>query len=302
MDIRFAPETGLDFNLDTQDGSVNYIVTPTNDARLLPVYPIGYGYFIAGPAHYTERSGNHPLYQIFHTVRGEGRFRVNDREYIAGPGSFVLLDCSIRHRYESNNCIWEHEWVNFNGAACSIYFEMITRDGFRILSPGDSQSLAKLMNEIRSGFNAQDMAGVLHTSTRIISFLDAYYQFVVEEKRERIDDRHGDIMRSVRYIDSHYMEKITLDSLAQVAYLSKYYFIRAFKEYVGMKPHEYLDTVRISHAQRLLSNTSLSVEEIGLRTGFQSSKSFITKFKSTIGVTPGKFRKDSCAWRIKEKN
>lgn len=63
-----------------------------------------------------------------------------------------------------------------------------------------------------------------------------------------------------------------------------------------------MDTVRISHAQRLPSNTGLPVEEIGLRTGLQIGKNFITKFKSTIGVTLGKYRKDSCAWRVKEKN
>ena len=157
-----------------------------------------------------------------------------------------------------------------------------------------------MISEMRLGFSRQDLAGLMHTSTRIISLLDTIYGLIVEQKRDRIDDSRANIMRSVNYIDEHYMEPLTHRQLAQLSYLSEYYYSRVFKEYIGMTPHEYLNAVRISHAQNLLISTSLSVEEIAWKTGFPQCKSFIYRFRSITGITPGQYRKNAGGWENSE--
>ena len=59
----------------------------------------------------------------------------------------------------------------------------------------------------------------------------------------------------------------------------------------GRTPHEYLSAVRLRHAKELLTETALSVEEIGFRCGFSSSTAFIRSFRQATSITPASFRK-----------
>ena len=87
------------------------------------------------------------------------------------------------------------------------------------------------------------------------------------------------------------MDRLNLETLSQAAYLSKYYYAHAFKQYMGMTAYEYVNSVRLSHAKSLLVTTSHSVEDIGWLTGFNGSKNFIRQFRQTLGITPGEYRK-----------
>lgn len=147
------------------------------------------------------------------------------------------------------------------------------------------------MHEVGNGILEQDMPGFVHSCTKIICLLDAIYGFVVAQKRMLMADLRGNVMRSAKYIDTHYMEKLSIVQLAQVAFLSKYHYLRAFKKYIGMTPYGYLCAVRISRAQNLLITTGLSVDDIGWQVGFSGSKNLIRQFKQSNGVTPGEYRK-----------
>ena len=152
------------------------------------------------------------------------------------------------------------------------------------------------MHEIRGSVTRQDMSSFVHTSTCLICLLDAIYALATEQNRQRVGDKRDNVLQSARYIDAHYMEHLTLDALAQSAYLSKFYYSRAFKHYVGMTPMEYLNTVRVSHAKSLLITTELPVEDVGWRTDFGGSKNLIRQFKLATGMTPGEYRRQCFGW------
>ena len=72
--------------------------------------------------------------------------------------------------------------------------------------------------------------------------------------------------------------------------MSKYHFIRTFRGVVGDTPYHYLALYRIHQSQKLLAETSLSVQEIALQVGFANSKNFIACFKKHVFVTPSQYR------------
>lgn len=284
-----APHSGISFQLDLQEGSVLYTATPFKQARLLPISPVSYGHFIAGPGHFTQRTHSQNLCQIFITLGGSGRFLVDGREFIANPGSIALLDCSRPNRYEALSGGWDHEWVNFSGPSCGVYYDLINPDGFAVHPLEDNHTLTALMHEIRDTLSRQDPIETVHISTLIIRMLDAHYRLVLS--RQRTGESDGNISRAIRYMDEHYDLPLTLDQLAQTAYLSKFYFARAFRKSAGMTPMDYLNAVRVHHAQNLLLTTELTVEEIALRTGYSGSKNLIRQFSQITGMTPGEYRK-----------
>lgn len=72
--------------------------------------------------------------------------------------------------------------------------------------------------------------------------------------------------------------------------ISRYRLCREYRSVYGVSPISDLNITRIEHAKKLLSETSLSVQEIGNRTGFYDINNFIRIFKKDTGLTPGKFR------------
>ncbi len=90
------------------------------------------------------------------------------------------------------------------------------------------------------------------------------------------------------YIEEYFAEGITLNQLAQQVALSPYYLLRAFSAEVGMPPYEYLESVRIRHAQRLIE-TGKPLAEVAAEVGFSSQSHMTRQFKKIIGATPGQY-------------
>jgi AraC-like DNA-binding protein len=92
--------------------------------------------------------------------------------------------------------------------------------------------------------------------------------------------------RICEYIDSHLQENIALEVLAEIAQLSVHHFARAFRQSVGIPPHNYIVKRRVEHAQQLLRNTDLPVSEIAIEAGFTDQSHLARHFRTIIGVSP----------------
>ena len=91
------------------------------------------------------------------------------------------------------------------------------------------------------------------------------------------------------YLETHYGENVSLDRLAEIAGLSKYYLLRSFTRQKGISPYRYLETVRIDRAKRLLEQGVRPVDA-ALQTGFSDQSHFTNYFKNLIGLTPRQYQ------------
>lgn len=98
-------------------------------------------------------------------------------------------------------------------------------------------------------------------------------------------------MEVCSYIDEHCSENLSLEDAASYSGFSKYHFTRLFKQFTGTTFYKYLNQKRITHAERSLSDMSLSVTDVALSSGFNSISSFIRMFKIMKGCTPSEFRR-----------
>ncbi len=95
------------------------------------------------------------------------------------------------------------------------------------------------------------------------------------------------------YIKAYFYDSISLEDLAALVGLSRYYFARMFKRSTGFSPHEYLTRERIEQAKRLLSLGVMNITEVAHFTGFADVSKFSTIFKSIVGVPPSAIIKES---------
>lgn len=98
------------------------------------------------------------------------------------------------------------------------------------------------------------------------------------------------IKAALHYIDTHYMEPISLRDVANAASYSCCHFSKIFKMQLGICFVGYLSQVRIHYAKKLLQCTDLSVTEIALEVGFNDLSHFERVFRTTQHQTPSKFR------------
>ena len=94
------------------------------------------------------------------------------------------------------------------------------------------------------------------------------------------------VEKIVQYIDANYMQKITLNDLAQVSKYNRNYISQFFKSNLGVNFHDYLTRIRLREATLALGQTDQSVSEIALSHGFSDLKSFNTVFRARFSKTP----------------
>lgn len=98
------------------------------------------------------------------------------------------------------------------------------------------------------------------------------------------------IHNALSLMHARYAEDLTLDDLAEAAIMSKFHFIRIFRDALGVTPCRYLSAVRLHEAKRLLRSTRMNVSDISTRVGYSSTGSFTRRFTDSVGYSPIQYR------------
>jgi AraC family transcriptional regulator len=98
------------------------------------------------------------------------------------------------------------------------------------------------------------------------------------------------LARVVEFMTAHYAMPVTLDMLAKEAGISKFHFVRVFREALGQTPHSMLVSIRLNAAARLLVSTALRIEEIASDCGYARVDHFGAAFRRRHGMSPRRYR------------
>ncbi len=135
---------------------------------------------------------------------------------------------------------------------------------------------------------------------------ERYYQSMMEGSASRLcisllrfQVRHQAQVRHRRaitplleYLSEHFAT-VTLEELAQASSYNASYLSRLFRETFDVSFTDYVNILRVNRAMKLLQETELTAEEVGLEVGFHSRKHFYDMFRRHTGMTPGAFRGES---------
>ena len=103
------------------------------------------------------------------------------------------------------------------------------------------------------------------------------------------NENYKKIEKLIKYIDENFKEQPTIDQLANYIGMSKYHLIRVFKEYVGVTPIQFLQSVTLNYAKEHLKE-SKSILDSSLDIGLSSSSRLHDLFVNIIGVTPKEYK------------
>ena len=115
------------------------------------------------------------------------------------------------------------------------------------------------------------------------------YLLEVDSARRQVEQMP--FRRAKEYIREHYQNPLTLEEVSGVAGFHTAYFSTLFKKETGEKFTDYLSSVRIQAAQKLLMGSDLSIPMVAEKTGYGDVKYFSKQFKKAIGLSPQEYRK-----------
>ncbi len=133
----------------------------------------------------------------------------------------------------------------------------------------------------------QDGIKVISNATdieAIVRYLTKGFSLLATQNHEDTEDRYQRITEDiVGYIKTHYMEPLTLDSIADHFHMSKTYVSRLLKRYTNQSFLKILVDTRMEAACRMIQADKLKLYEIAERTGYNDFSYFIQAFKKNMG-------------------
>ena len=170
-------------------------------------------------------------------------------------------------------------------------------DGHAYSCRGDYASVSRVDNLIK---NAQSrVKSIFERADRLKpgeSFYDQLFldhlakELLISLNRANPQIKSTRLLEILNYIEQNYGGKLTLSTLSNKFSLSESYISRLFKNELDSKPSEYINNIRISAAEALLSTTDMSVCEIAERVGYSDVYYFSKTFKRLVGYSPSKMR------------
>lgn len=255
------------------------------------------GQFYCDDSYFTERDGLEECLLIY-TISGSGKVCHGGVSRSLEAGSLVLMDCREYQDYRtSKGDHWLFFWMHFTGKSAFDYVRLINRGRLEVtqLKPERFDGYRRRLLELCA---EQLQTAPLDICLLIAELLSAVVHLQQEKRLQSSALGQEAIGRAVDYAKEHFAEPISVEELASAAMLSTYYFIRLFKELMGISPHKFIIKLRINEARRLLLMSGDSVAMIGERCGFNDCKNFILQFKRMTGTTPLKFRKEALPFTV----
>jgi AraC family transcriptional regulator len=99
------------------------------------------------------------------------------------------------------------------------------------------------------------------------------------------------LRRVTEFFESHLDENVQLQTLCDLARLSRSHFCRAFKISTGLAPHQWLLQARVAKAKQLLLQKDMPLAQIALDVGFADQAHFTRTFGRAAGQSPGAWQR-----------
>lgn len=228
--------------------------------------------------------------------------------YFPGKGLAILEGQPIRQeacRFEFETFSRHLESLELDQAVsmCMTYIEGLARayeEEYKIKNLAKNLLFNYFVELERIGEGGEEIRDAcfqdIDGSEDVEAFFEAIRKYVPNQagfQKERDSLVYGHIEEMIEYIGIHYMEDLKLMDLARQFGFSYCYISTYFKENMAEGFSGYLNKLRIGKAKSLLLNSSQTIAEIGSEVGYTDQSYFGRVFKKLVGVTPGRYRKNS---------
>lgn len=240
-----------------------------------------------------SHSHTHHFTEVFYILGGEGSFLIEENLIPVKTNDLIIINPNVEHTEKSFK-IRPLEYIVFGIEGLSFNFQKhpSSKDYIQLNYTNNRERLLFLLHTLLEEADKKEKNYEL-ICQNILEVLILYIMrnqelTVAISLTPKMSKECGVIKR---YLDFNYADNITLDDLAALSHINKYYLVHSFTKYTGMSPINYLAQKRIQAAQNLLTSTNHSMAEIAFGVGFSSQSYFSQIFRKITHMSPNQYRK-----------
>ncbi len=215
----------------------------------------------------------------------------------AHPGDIVVIDANTVHRFAPQKDALAYLWqinpklllssdVCLKPVKCHITSDEIKADSLF------SQQLSDLIKIMKSGYCVRSDEKNPFLQSVFSAFYFGLMMRFPNEKKEKAPSEEKQIFYKIaEYINNHYTEDITVQSLAQSMFISRGRLSKIFEKYAGTSLNTYKNSLRINKANELFDSGISDITEVAYSSGFQTIRTFNNTYKKIMGITPSDYIK-----------
>ena len=250
---------------------------------------------------------SHDFSELVVILEGSAIHVIEGREYPVSAGQVFLIHGNVSHGYKDVNNI---QYINvmfhpdqivhlselklLPGFQALFYIEPFYRKemyfkGMLSLNESQLQRISAMFDVILEEHDNKPEGFRLMIRTyftALIGMLSRYYQ----ANSGRSENKALRIAEAVTYLEEYFLQPITLQELADMAYLSKRQFFRVFTRNYHTTPMDYIIRRRLDYSCTLLRNASLSILQVAMESGFRDQNYYARQFKKVFHCTPTEYR------------
>ncbi|MDB4867421.1 MAG: AraC family transcriptional regulator [Cohnella sp.] len=271
-----------------------HLSLPMMDSKQFLCFPESVGRYKEMPDHDTERlSGSFPFFNLHLVADGEGYVEENGKWRLLQQGDAFLFFPMQPQKYRSSTeKPWDVYWMHFYGHRLD---EFMSEKGLRqtqLWSIGQKilleDSIERLIREIEN----HKLLRPSVISTLAYGVLSEFLAQAIPHLSRSSQDTLQIIIDLLPEMQHKACEPFLLESWAEMAGISSYYFCKMFRKATQLSPMDFVTLCRIHHAkQLLLDDRDKPIHQLAAACGYPSVSYFIKRFKLQEGVTPSEYRK-----------
>lgn len=247
----------------------------------------------------------HDFYEIYYLYSGDRYYFIKDKTYHVKRGDLVLIkpyDVHCTSNFSKSG--YDRFLINLKKSYLDglldltggiNLFECFEKDIHIVkLNPQEQNYIENLLMAMLSEYRSENLGHEYFLKTSLVQlliFASRYSGQMADDSQSYITPVHKTVSEVAAYINNNYKEDITLESVSEMFFISPFYFSRTFKRVTGVAFTEYLSSIRIKEAKRLIVKTDMSISEIAEAVGYKSSTHFGRTFKSMLGMSPSTYKR-----------
>lgn len=244
-------------------------------------------------SHEFSRPDGSPDYMLNMIADGSIHYNVSDspseETFLATKGNLVIYKpLEPQYMTEMTQNITRY-WIHFVGFGIPQILDECHLSKGRFYKVKNIKYLEEIFLKILAEMQSPSEYKIIKCNSYLLDLLSEMAR-LIDNDHHYNKQINTQLAPALKIINTQYKKTLNIDELAAMCYMSKYHFIRAFKEHTGCTPYSYLTNVRINAAKDLLKNTNINVGNISDAVGISDNLYFSKLFKKHTGKAPKEYR------------
>ena len=257
-----------------------------SDLGIAGISVVSSGHIFAEKGRKINRPEGRSDFLLLYIAKGKETFFL-DKVTLAPEGSFIFFRPGEpqEHIYEEEKT-GEFYYIHFNAPSG---FDLFGFESSVIYKANSPSLLRDIFEEIIGELQTKQPAYEMICVSKLFNIMSLLKRETA--KSDEVKGRYFDkISFVIQSMNKEYYKSYTLSDYAKMCNMSKFHFLRVFKEITGTSPLEYRNEIRLDHAKELLKDTTLPINEISSKVGFSSGAYFCDAFKKKTNISPMQYR------------